>query len=58
MGRGHAQYSGVSFVISFFPIVASTTLGLVSTDRGLLELFTVLQATKAQEIFQLRLPSA
>jgi NitT/TauT family transport system permease protein len=30
----------------------------VSTDRGLLELFTMLQASKAQEIFLLRLPSA
>ncbi len=67
-GRGHGAASSssggaratpsilaISFVISFFPIVASTTLGhLVSTDRGLLELFTVLQATKAQEIFQLQ----
>lgn len=57
-GAGAPSILAISFVISFFPIVASTTLGLVSTDRGMLELFTVLQATKAQEIFQLRLPYA
>ena len=57
-GAGLRSIVAISFAISFFPVVASTTLGLVSTDRGMLELFTVLQATKAQEIFQLRLPSA
>jgi len=55
---GLPSITAIAFVISFFPILASTTLGLVSTDRGQLELFTVLQASKAQEIFLLRLPSA
>jgi len=57
-GAGTPSILAIAFVISFFPIVASTTLGLVSTDRGLLELFAVLQASKAQEIFLLRLPYA
>ena len=55
---GLRSITAISFMISFFPVVANTTLGLVSTDRGLLELFTVLQATQWQEIFQLRLPYA
>ncbi|HTB63521.1 MAG TPA: ABC transporter permease subunit [Opitutales bacterium] len=57
-GAGRPSITAIAFIISFFPVVASTTLGLVSTDRGLLELFTVLQAGKAQEIFLLRLPFA
>jgi NitT/TauT family transport system permease protein len=55
---GLRSITAIAFMISFFPVVASTTLGLVSTDRGLLELFTVLEATKTQEIFRLRLPYA
>ena len=57
-GAGRPSITAIAFIISFFPVVASTMLGLASTDRGLLELFTVLQASKAQEIFLLRLPSA
>lgn len=57
-GAGLPSILAIAFVISFFPVVANTTLGLVSTDRGLLELFTVLQARKAQEILFLRLPYA
>jgi len=55
---GLRSITAIAFMISFFPVVASTTMGLVSTDRGLLELFTVLEATKSQEIFKLRLPYA
>jgi NitT/TauT family transport system permease protein len=57
-GAGFPSVVAISFVISFFPVVASTTLGLVSTDRALLELFAIQQATKLQEIFLLRVPSA
>jgi len=55
---GLRSITAIAFMISFFPVVASTTMGLISTDRGLLELFTILEATKAQEIFRLRLPYA
>ncbi len=57
-GAGRPSITAIAFIIAFFPVAASTTLGLVSTDRGMLDLFTVLQASKAQEIFLLRLPSA
>jgi NitT/TauT family transport system permease protein len=57
-GANLASVTAISFMISFFPVVAGTTLGLVSTDRGLLELFAVNRATKLQEILLLRLPYA
>ena len=57
-GAGPLSITATAFIISFFPVVASTTLGLASTDRGLLELFAVNHATRAQEIFLLRLPAA
>jgi NitT/TauT family transport system permease protein len=57
-GAGLPSITAIAFIIAFFPVVASTTLGLVSTDRAQLDLFTVLQANKVQEIFLLRLPSA
>lgn len=57
-GANRPSVTAIAFIISFFPVVASTTMGLVSTDRGMLDLFTMLQASKAQEIFLLRLPNA
>lgn len=57
-GAGLPSIMAITFMISFFPIVASTTLGLVSTDRGLRELFMTWQASRWQEIVYLRLPYA
>jgi NitT/TauT family transport system permease protein len=45
-------------MIGFFPVVANTTMGLVSTDRNLLDLFKMSNATKMQEILHLRVPFA
>lgn len=57
-GPGLPSILAITFLIGFFPIVASTTLGLVSTDRRLRELFTTLGARRWQEIAKLRLPYA
>ncbi|WOO41951.1 ABC transporter permease [Rubellicoccus peritrichatus] len=57
-GPGLPSIMAITFMISFFPIVANTTLGLVSTDQGLLDLFDTYGATKWQEIAKLRLPYA
>lgn len=57
-GAGLPSIMAITFMISFFPIVAGTTLGLVSTDRGLRELFQTLGANRLQEIVHLRLPAA
>ena len=56
--QGAHSVTIISFLISFFPIVANTTLGLTSTDKNLIELFAVSKATKLQEILYLRLPYA
>lgn len=57
-GPGLPSIMAITFMISFFPIIANTTLGLVSTDQGLLDLFHSYGATKWQEIVKLRLPYA
>lgn len=48
----------MTFVISFFPIVANTTMGLTSTDRGMLELFRSWRAAGWQTFLFLRAPYA
>ena len=48
----------MTFMISFFPIVANTTMGLVSTDRRLRELFRTWHARRWQEFLYLRIPFA
>lgn len=48
----------MTFMISFFPIVANTTMGLVSTDRRLRELFQTWHARPRQEFLYLRIPFA
>lgn len=55
---GSASVITITFITSFFPIVANTTLGLVSTDPNLIDCFKVYRASKLQELFLLRLPNA
>ncbi len=47
-----------AWIVSFFPIVANTTLGLNSVDRGLADLFRLYGATRWQTLVHLRLPTA
>lgn len=58
VGQGLPSITAITFMIGFFPVVANTTMGLVSTDRNLLDLFAMSNATKAQEIMYLRVPYA
>ncbi|MDQ8193414.1 ABC transporter permease [Coraliomargarita sp. SDUM461003] len=58
MGQGLPSITAITFMIGFFPVVANTTMGLVSTDRNLLDLFEMSNASKAQEIMYLRVPFA
>lgn len=46
----------ITFLISFFPVAANTTLGLVSVEKNMRDLFTVYGASRRQEIFLLRIP--
>jgi NitT/TauT family transport system permease protein len=55
-GNGLLSIVIITFLISFFPIVANTAMGLTSTDRNMLDLFRTLNASKAQELYFLRVP--
>jgi NitT/TauT family transport system permease protein len=58
VGRGTESIVIVTFIVSFFPVVVNTTLGLTSTDRNMMELFTVWDATRWQRLVRLQLPFA
>ncbi len=58
VGAGLKSVVVITFLICFFPLVVNTTQGLISTDRNLVELFRMYRASRAQEIFLLRVPSA
>lgn len=58
LGYGLNSITAITFLISFFPVVANTTLGLISTDKGMIDLFKMGGATKVQEITLLRIPYA
>jgi NitT/TauT family transport system permease protein len=47
-----------AFLVSFFPLLANTTLGLHSADRNLVDLFRLYRASRWQQLLLLRLPSA
>jgi NitT/TauT family transport system permease protein len=48
----------LAWIVAFFPILSSTTLGLRSTDPNLLDLFRLYGASRWQVLWRLRLPSA
>ncbi|MEI7025356.1 ABC transporter permease [Paenibacillus sp. y28] len=48
----------ISFIISFFPILSNTLIGLNSTDQNMKNLFYLYNATKLQTIMRLRIPAA
>jgi NitT/TauT family transport system permease protein len=47
-----------AWIVAFFPVVANTTLGLNSIDRGLADLFRLYGASRWQTLLHLRLPTA
>jgi NitT/TauT family transport system permease protein len=58
MGPGMPSITAITFMIGFFPVVANTTMGLISTEKNLLDLFKMCNASRFQEIFLLRVPNA
>jgi NitT/TauT family transport system permease protein len=58
LGQGLPSIIAITFMICFFPIVASTTLGFTSVDQNLLEVLKSCNATRLQEIKYLRIPYA
>ncbi len=57
-GYGMPTVVASSFVVSLFPIIANSVSGLLSTDRILMQLFTMLGANSTQTLFKLRIPFA
>lgn len=57
-GPGFPGIVTITWLISFFPIVANTTQGLLSADHGHVALFRMCNASRTQELLLLRLPSA
>lgn len=47
-----------AWIVAFFPVLSSTTLGLNSVDSGLRDLFRIYGATRWQRLTLLQLPSA
>ncbi|MDE2267149.1 MAG: ABC transporter permease [Alphaproteobacteria bacterium] len=48
----------IAFLVSFFPILSNTTLGLKSADHNLIDLFRLYGASRWQILLRLQLPSA
>jgi len=57
-GYGVLSVIVVTTMISLFPIITSTTTGLIAVDRGLLDLFRLNQATRWQILWKLQFPGA
>ena len=47
-----------AFLVAFFPILANTSMGLASTDRGLVDLFALCHASRGRTLWRLKLPAA
>jgi NitT/TauT family transport system permease protein len=58
VGAGLKSVALLTFVIAFFPLVVNTTQGLISTDRNQVELFRLYRASRWQQLWLLRVPSA
>jgi NitT/TauT family transport system permease protein len=57
-GFGPVTVVAASFIVSLFPIIANTLVGLENTQPGQRELFRVYRATRWQMLWHLKLPSA
>jgi NitT/TauT family transport system permease protein len=57
-GSGIAGKVALSAFISYFPVVISTSYGLRRIQNEMIELFSVLRATKMQTLTKLRIPHA
>jgi len=57
-GDGHTAIMVVALIIAIFPMIANTSLGLSSVDASQVNLFRMYNASRLQELWRLRLPSA
>lgn len=54
LGYGLPTVIASAFIVSVFPVIANSLLGLLSTDRLLLDLYQMLGAGRFQTLFSLR----
>lgn len=57
-GPGRNAITIITFIITVFPIIANSTLGLMSADHNMTNLFRLNNATRLQELTKLRIPYA
>lgn len=55
-GYGQPTVIASAFIVSVFPMIASTLLGVESTDRALVELFELYGASSFDRLWRLRIP--
>jgi NitT/TauT family transport system permease protein len=55
---GHSSVIAIATIVALFPILSNTYLGLISTDRGQLDLLRVHRAGRLFEFRELRVPAA
>ncbi len=58
VGAGTFSVALIAFIICLAPIIANTTQGLISVDRGFVDLFRMHGASRLQTLVRLRLPHA
>jgi NitT/TauT family transport system permease protein len=58
IGPGKTAVVVVTFIITVFPIIANSTIGLMSTDHNLINLFEINNANRRQMLWKLRIPNA
>lgn len=57
-GFGSPTVIACSFIVSIFPIIANTLIGLENTPQSQKDLFQIYHATKIQTLFRLKIPYA
>ncbi|WP_018931888.1 ABC transporter permease [Gracilibacillus lacisalsi] len=57
-GSGMNAIVIIAFTIGFFPMLSNTLIGLNATDRGMLDLLSLYQASKWQIMWKIRIPAA
>jgi NitT/TauT family transport system permease protein len=57
-GYGLPTVIASSFIVSIFPVIANTLIGLHSTEKSFLDLFDLYGATSKDKLFKLKLPFA
>lgn len=58
LGYGMPTVIASSFIVSVFPVIANSVMGLMSTDPQLVSLFRLMDASPLQTLFKLRVPYA